>query len=201
MKGRSNKKREDINMETRNNYLINERTVLLYGVWNEYGELSTFVIDGNDSLLVTMPPIKLIDKSLISYGSNFKGALESAKKLLGDNRQMYPIKIDTFLDIWLFPTKSYKKDNCIWFALNHVRNTKALDINRTKVFLNYGHEIEIIMRESSFRNKRGSASDLRDMIYSNTKKSQNYIATLQEGLIIIEEKGQYKRRISKRDKM
>ncbi|MED3552742.1 competence protein ComK [Cytobacillus praedii] len=188
-------------METRNNYLINEMTVLLYGVWNEYGELFTFIIDGTDSFFVTMQPIKLIDKSIICYGSSLKGALESAKKLLGENRHMYPIKVDALLDIWLFPTKSYKKDNCIWFALNHVKNTKAVDINRTKVFLNYGHEIEIIMRESSFRNKRGSASDLRDMIFSNTKKSQDCIASLQEGLIIIEEKGQYKWRVSKKDEL
>ncbi|WP_449619658.1 competence protein ComK [Robertmurraya sp. Marseille-Q9965] len=178
-------------MVIRVNYLINAKTVLFYGIYYENGALYTLVIEGNDKFLVAIAPLKLIDNTLISYGSSFKGALESSRKLLGENRKMYPLKIDASLDIWIFPSKSYKKENCVWFALNHVENTKPLGIKETKVFLDYGHEIDIKMRESSFRNKRGSASDLRDMILRNTKGELKSAEAPEERWIIKEEKGEY----------
>ncbi|MFF2447458.1 competence protein ComK [Neobacillus sp. NPDC058068] len=65
--------------------------------------------------------------------------------------------MDASLDIWLFPTKSYKNETCIWFALNHVKGSQQLGLKFTKVFLSYGHTTEIIMRESAFREKRLNA--------------------------------------------
>jgi len=183
--------KEGYKLDIKYNYLINGKTVLLYGVFHENGELFTFVIEGADCFLVAMSPVNLIDKSLISYGSDFKGALSSSRKLLGENKKMYPIKIDGSLDIWLFPTRSYKKHNCVWFALNHVKNTKSLGIKDTKVFLSYGHEINIKMRESSFRNKRNLTSDLRGMIDHNRQQSLGFITEPERGFRIVEEKGEY----------
>ncbi|WP_158318943.1 competence protein ComK [Robertmurraya kyonggiensis] len=186
-------------MIIRKNYLINAKTVLFYGIYYENGALFTLVIEGNDKFLVAMAPLKLIDKTLISYGSSFKGALESSRKLLGENRKMYPLKIDASLDIWIFPSKSYKKENCVWFALNHVENTKLLGIKDTKVFLDYGHEINIEMRETSFRNKRGSAEDLRDIILRNTKGELKYSDVPTERWTIVEEMGKYECRGKKEE--
>lgn len=185
-------------MVVKSHYLINEKTILFYGKFYENGELFTFVIDGDDCFLVAMSPVKLINKSLISYGGNFEGALESSRALLGENRKMYPIKITASMDIWIFPTKSYKNVHCVCFVLNHVKNTKSLGTKQTKVFLSNGHEINIKMRESSFRNKRSVTSDLRDIITS--QKSVNYVAIPQERFIIIEEKGQYDCKARKIDK-
>lgn len=186
-------------MKIRNDYLINEKTVLFYGKFNENGELFTFVIEGDDRFLVSMPPEKLINKSLIRYGGNFKGALESSRELLGENRKMYPIKINASMDIWIFPTKSYKNVNCVCFVLNHVKNTKSMGTKQTKVFLSNGHEFDIIMRETSFRNKRSVTSDLRDIITNNTQQSVNYVVIPQNRFIVIEHKGQYECKDSKID--
>ncbi|TKC14749.1 hypothetical protein FA727_21135 [Robertmurraya kyonggiensis] len=191
--------KEGYEMIIRKNYLINAKTVLFYGIYYENGALFTLVIEGNDKFLVAMAPLKLIDKTLISYGSSFKGALESSRKLLGENRKMYPLKIDASLDIWIFPSKSYKKENCVWFALNHVENTKLLGIKDTKVFLDYGHEINIEMRETSFRNKRGSAEDLRDIILRNTKGELKYSDVPTERWTIVEEMGKYECRGKKEE--
>ncbi|RTR26706.1 hypothetical protein EKG37_20580 [Robertmurraya yapensis] len=192
--------KEGTKMVIRENYLINAKTVLFYGIYYENGVLFTFVIEGNDKFLVAMSPLKLIDNTLTSYGSSFKGALESSRKLLGRNRKMYPIKIDASLDIWIFPSKSYKKENCVWFVLNHVENTKLLSLKDTKVFLKYGHEIDIKMRESSFRNKRGCAADLRDMILRNTKGALKYDQVPEERWVIVEEMGKYECRGSEEER-
>src|SRR4051794_30948006 len=108
-------------MEIRKNYLINEKTGLLIGDYYTNGALYTKVIEGMEIFLVAMSPVQLIDKSLLQYGSSFIGALSSSKEVLGE-MYMYPIKISSSLDIWLFPSKSYKKSNCIWFVLNHIED-------------------------------------------------------------------------------
>ncbi|MDN3015794.1 competence protein ComK [Paenibacillus sp. BSR1-1] len=179
-------------MEIKYNYLINKKTILLYGEIHKNGELYTFVIDGEDMFLVAMPPVKLIDRSLMSYGSNFKGALKSSQLLLGKKRKMYPIKIDGSLDIWVFPTKSYKNENCVWFALNHVKNTQPRGVKFTKICLSNGHTIEIVMKESAFRNKCRQTEELKEIIINNTKISENFLTEPKKGLMIVEKKGSYK---------
>ncbi|QCJ42571.1 hypothetical protein FAY30_11990 [Bacillus sp. S3] len=195
------KEKEGIEMDLKVDYLINEKTVLFYGVYYENGELYSYVIDHDDEFLVPMSPVKLIDKSLISYGSNFKGALYSSTQLLGENRRMYPIKIDTSLDIWLFPTKSFKNETCIWFALNHVKRILPLGVKFTKVFLSYGHTFEIVMRESAFREKRLTAEELKEKITTNTKNSMNFMVDTKKGFMIVEEKGSYKCRARNKEKV
>lgn len=175
----------------RKDYLINEKTVLFYGEYQQYGELFTVVIDGKDRFLVPMSPLKLIDQSLLCYGGDFKGALKSSKRLLGDNKKMYPLKIDASLDIWIFPTKAYVKDSCFWFSYTHITNAVSFGSKLTKVFLSYGHECVIEMRADSFRKKRSNASDLRDAIHYNTKKSINQNDDSLEGFIVVEKRGQY----------
>lgn len=179
-------------MEIKIDYLINIKTILLYGVLYENGELYTFVLEEEDVFLVAMPPVKLIDKSLIRYGSNFMGALHSSSKLLGERKRKYPIKIDRTLDIWLFPTKSYRQDNCVWFALYHVRDTLPVGQKYTKVFLSNGHTFELAMRELAFREKRRSAEMLKDMITRSASWPGNYLVESKKGFIIMEKKGQYK---------
>ncbi|MED4206830.1 competence protein ComK [Neobacillus mesonae] len=103
-------------MEIKRNHIINEKTILFYGVLYKNGELFTKVIEGDDMFLVAMTPLQFINQSLIKYGSDLKGALNSSKKLLGEKQKKYPIKISLSLDIYLFPTKSIKREDCVWFA-------------------------------------------------------------------------------------
>jgi competence protein ComK len=179
-------------LEVKYEYLINNRTILLYGVLHENGHLYTFVLEEEEAFLVAMAPIKLIDQSLISYGSSFSGALKSSTYLLGKDRKKYPIKIDASLDIWLFPTKSYRQDNCVWFALNHVRDTLPLGQKYTKILLSNGHTFELGMREWSFRSKLRTTENLRDIIKGNTKNPINLTVNNQKGFLIVEKKGEYR---------
>lgn len=186
-------------MEIKFNYLINGKTVLFYGVLYENGEQFTHVVDGDEKFLVPMSPIKLINKSLLSYGSSFKGALESSKDQLGESKKMYPIKIDGSLDIWLFPTKSYKKDNCVWFALNHVRNSEPKGVKFTRVLLNYGHSIDMVMKVSAFREKRNTAKDLKDRITNNKNTSLTFFEEPKKGFMMVEKNGEYKCKVKNKE--
>ncbi|ULT59590.1 competence protein ComK [Neobacillus drentensis] len=178
-------------MEIRKNYLINEKTGLLMGEYYTNGTLYTRVIEDMENFLVAMSPVHLIDKSLLQYGSSLIGALSSSKEVLGE-MYMYPIKVSSSLDIWLFPSKSYKKSNCIWFVLNHIEDTLPQSVQQTEVFLRFGHQITIKMKESAFRTKRRNAEKLRERISNNINNSSFVKKKEINGYLIKEEKDQYK---------
>jgi competence protein ComK len=144
-------------------HVINENTVLFTGEYDEWGNLCTRVIEGEDSFVLKESPVEQIDKTLLNYGSNFSGALKSSKFILGPMK-MYPIKINRNNGIWLFPSRSFKKLNCVWFNLDHVIKTKAQGVRKTEVITSFGHVFIINMKESAFNNKRQKAQQLREMI-------------------------------------
>ncbi|WML43895.1 competence protein ComK [Neobacillus sp. PS3-40] len=146
-----------------NDHVINENTVLFTGEYDKWGNLCTRVIEGVNSFVVNESPVDQIDKTLLNYGSSFSGALQGSKHILGPMK-MYPIKINENKDIWLFPTKSFKKKNCVWFNLYHVIRTKAQGVQKTEVLTTFGHSFIINMKESAFNNKRQKAQQLREII-------------------------------------
>jgi competence protein ComK len=150
------------------NHLINEKTVLLIGEYDKYGNLCTRVVEGENTFVINESPVKKIDKTLLNYGSSFKGALESSKFILGPIK-MPPIKINENKGIWLFPTRSFRRKNCIWFNLKHIIKTKPLGVNKTLVIMNYGHTFIINMKESAFNHRRQKAQQLRESILKHHK--------------------------------
>lgn len=174
----------------RTDYIVNQETVLLTGEYDRFGKLCTRVIEGKETFLVNKKPLEIINETLLGLGSDFRGGRESSKKILGTTH-MCPIKINCQLGIWLFPTKSYNHDFCVWFSLNHVKRTKARGIRKTEVFLSYGHSFVIGMKESSFNNKRQKAEDLREEMLKNSKGPLTYyIEEPRKGINIREDEGE-----------
>ncbi|QIZ08475.1 hypothetical protein HFZ78_18635 [Priestia megaterium] len=173
-------------MEIREEYLINEKTVLLTGEYDSNGKLITRVIDGGETFQVDLTPSQVIDANLLLVGSNLCGSLHSSKNLLGQ-LYMYPLTINSRLGIYLLPTKSLKKRNCVWFSLIHIKNTQSLGIRKTKVYTSYGHIVEINMRKSAFINRVQIAKDLREMIIKNSSSALMYYIESQNGFYISED--------------
>jgi competence protein ComK len=148
--------------------MINEKTILLTGEFDEFGKLCTRIIEGEDSFLLNISPVEQIDHTLLNSGSSFKGALESSRFILGPIK-MHPIKINESKEIWLVPTKSFKKKSCVWFNLKHVIGTKAHGVSKTEVFMSYGHTFIINMKESAFNNRLQKAQQLRECILTKQK--------------------------------
>jgi competence protein ComK len=178
-------------MEIKSKYLIKQKTVVLKGIYNNNGEQFTDVVEGEDRFLVSKSPMQIIEDSLISYGSDFNGALKSSKKLLGERVKLNPIMVSSTLDIWMFPSKCHKKQNCIWFVLNHIEGTESLGRGFTKIYLSYDHTFEIRMREISFKNKRDNAKELRDKITKNTNNPTCSTEAPRKGYCLVEDKGTY----------
>lgn len=173
-------------MKIREDYLINEKTVLLTGEYDCNGKLITRVIDGEETFLVDLTPSQVIDANLLLVGSNLRGSLHSSKNLLGQ-LYMYPLTINSRLGIYLLPTKSLKKRNCVWFSLIHIKNIQSLGIRKTKVYTSYGHIVEIDMRKSAFINRVQIAKDLRELIIKNSSSPLMYYFESQKGFYISED--------------
>lgn len=173
----------------RDEYMINEKTVALTGEYDKYGRLLTRVVEGEETFLVKRRPVELINMSLLCLGSDFQAARRSSKRILG-TYHMYPIKVNCNLGIWLFPTKSYRNDHCIWFSLMHVKRTRPCGIRKTTVYLSYNHEFEIDMRESSFNNKKQKAEELRDSMMKNAQSPITFYLEPKQGLRVKEKKGE-----------
>jgi competence protein ComK len=171
-----------------NNYTINQETVLLTGEYNEYGKLCTRVIEGERTFLVDKRPIEVINKTMLGLGSNFHAGRKSAREVLGDIN-MCPIKINCNLGIWLFPTRSYNDDFCVWFSLAHVKKTKAIGIRKTEVYLSYNHTFVVNMKESRFNERKQKAKDLREEMMNNSQGLLTFCLEPKKGLIICEGEG------------
>jgi competence protein ComK len=141
-----------------------------------------------------MSPEQLINKTLLRLGSSFDGALKSSKEML-DSIRMHPIKINSSLGIWLFPTKAYKHAECVWFSLLHVKKTKARGVRKTEVLLSFGHSIEIQMKECAFTKRVQKAEQLRDVITRNAMSPFTSLLESKKGFQICEGAGRNRYRI------
>ncbi|WP_187118827.1 competence protein ComK [Bacillus marasmi] len=157
-------------MKSRGNYLINEHTVCIEGRNDEQNQPYSCVIEGDQSFVVNMSPVEIIDYSLQYYCSSLKGACEGSKSVLG-NISMLPLVIYAPLDLYWFPCFSPYRSDCTWFALRNIRNYEALDQKTTIVHMKYGHTICLAMKRDRFERKWQRATHLRYITEARIEKA------------------------------
>lgn len=132
--------------------------ILLMGEYDGYGKLCARVLTGGSSFLVDRTPLQLLDDTLTYIGYDLRGAISSAKLILGE-RARCPIIVNPYLGICLFPNKSPSKADCIWFNPEHIVRTMTIGY-KTEVELSNGHTIIVDSRISNFNNKIHKAKQL-----------------------------------------
>ncbi|MCM3118447.1 competence protein ComK [Neobacillus sp. MER 74] len=133
--------------------------ILLTGEYDGYGKLCSRVMAGGASFLVNRSPLQILDDTLIYIGYDLRGAMGSAKIILGE-RSRCPIIVNPYQGICLFPNNSPNNADCIWFNPEHIVRTKAMGRNQTEVELSNGHSIIVDSRLTSFNNKIHKANKL-----------------------------------------
>lgn len=132
--------------------------ILMTGEYDNYGKLCTRVMTEKRAFLVDRIPKQVLDDSLKYIGFDLKGAITGAKSLL-DIKSMCPIIVNPYQKVSLFPTKSPKQADCIWFNPEHIYKTKAID-TMTEVYFTNGYSITVDVRRSSFIAKMENARRL-----------------------------------------
>jgi competence protein ComK len=150
------------------NYIINEKTILLTGIYNYHGHLQTLVIETGKTFRVNNHAEKILNNSLKKMGTTLREAQKETKANLG-KLHMCPIKINSQAGLYLFPSKSVKRPDCVWFSLIHVKGAKRIGKNKTKVFLSHGHSITVECTLASFQTKLQRTLKLRHLIAEQEK--------------------------------
>lgn len=132
-----------------NNFVLDHDTILFLPKYNESGCLQTIVRDANGSFDVDRAPTSLIDFNLRYYGSSLRGARDGSNMILG-NGHMNPVIVNEKLGLYWFPSKSPFKDDCMWFALHHIKDYLDIGRKRTKIIFSDGSTHIIDMSRSRF---------------------------------------------------
>lgn len=140
------------------NYFIERTMILVMGEYDRYGKLCARIVEGTTSFLVDRTPLQLLDDTLMYIGFDLKGAITGAKSILG-KKMKCPIIVNPYLRICLFPNKSPKKADCIWFNPDHITKTTAAG-SKTEVELSNGYSITVDSKLAYFNDKIYTANKL-----------------------------------------
>jgi competence protein ComK len=134
----------------------------MVGQYDRNAKLCTLVTELNRSFIIDRSPLEILNDSIRCIGFNLKGAMETSRLLLG-NKHMCPIMVNPIHKICVFPDKSAKDANTMWFNPIHIVRTKTLNQKATVEFTN-GLIIMVPSKLYSFNHKLQTADQFRRMI-------------------------------------
>lgn len=142
-------------------YIINQNTLYMYGFYDRYGKLCTFVRELDKTFIVDNEPLNILEDSIKCIGYDLKGAMASAKWILG-NIHMPPVMINPIQSICVFPNKSANNEQTIWFNPAHIVRTTSY---QKKTYIEFTKGITLIVpcSVSIFNNKLQNAIQLRNI--------------------------------------
>jgi len=148
VKDKGDKKKRDINVLE--DYTIQSNSIALLPA--KCIEYHTIVLTSNEKLYIKRTPLEIIKASCYQNFSSYEGRREAVKHLT-DFQKKLPIPVNTFQDIYAFPTKSPTSDDCVWLFYHHIKkivDNHKIDmecefpstvhfVNNTELSLNISH--------------------------------------------------------------
>ncbi len=119
-----------------NNYEINDGTLAIMAI--EDG--NTKILEDNKTFIIKDTTYNIIDHSCKYFGSSYNGRKEGSKEILGIGYKV-PIIVEDSKNIVFFPTSSVEKDDCVWIAVNKIKNYYEENYNTTKITFINGKEL------------------------------------------------------------
>lgn len=168
------------------NYMINPNTLVAVPKFIN-GKCCSCVIHCRRSILIDLSPTELVQKSLLYFAKDLKGACHGSKVVLG-NVQMCPIIISSQLKMCWFPCNT-PDGNPIWFAERHIIDTIPIGENQTDVILSFGHIVTVDMCKTHFDRRWGRANRLRKIVTEQIYLQDQFEIDQPQGFIICRDPG------------
>lgn len=162
-----------------NDYFINEECMFLTGHYDRYGKLCTMISETSQAFFANQSPIEVLEDSIRNIGYDFKGALSTSRRLL-EQDMLLPVMVNPVLEIVLFPIRSLKHDDNMWFNPSHIRRTQSHSL-KTIVQLSNGKNIIVPRRLTSFNNRMQMAEQYKRMALEAAKSPRLYHLGLAKG--------------------
>jgi competence protein ComK len=151
-------------------YLITNKTIAIQPFINQWGRVCAEIYEEDAVILVEKKPFRIIKDSCPYYGSTYDGKKDATQIILG--RMCFPpIMIDTKLDIFFFPTKSPRKDSCIWLSQPHIDDIISIDRKKVRVIFSNGMDLPIESTSRALKCKLHRAAHYRSVLLNRTNRS------------------------------
>lgn len=134
----------------------------MVGYYDRQGKLCTLVKELNRTFIVDRSPLQILNDSIRCIGFDLRGAMETAKWLLG-NKYMRPVMVNPVYRICVFPDKSSKNPCAMWFNPCHIARTKSFN-QRTQIGFTNGLSITHPLSLNTFNQKLQIADQFRKLI-------------------------------------
>ena len=121
---------------------------------------SSRIIENNESYVINVPPMQVLEHSCEYFGSSFNGRKEGTKKLLGITHKS-PIIVEESRKIIFFPTTSPDRIDCVWINLEKVNKYYKSSSKKSIIEFKNGDIIEFDVSVGSLTNQIMRASRLK----------------------------------------
>lgn len=129
---------------------------------------SSRIIENNDSYVVNITPLQILEHSCEYFGSSFDGRKEGTKKLLGITHKS-PIIVEESRKIIFFPTTSPDRIDCIWINLEKINKYYKSTPKKSIIEFKNGDIIEFDVSIGSLTNQILRASRLKYILEERIK--------------------------------
>lgn len=148
-------------------YTINQHMLYMFGFHDRNAKVCTLVREFHRDFIVDRSPLEILDDSLRCIGFNLKGAMDTSRIIM-ENTMMCPVMINHFHNICIFPDKSHKHEDTIWFNPCQILRTHSF---KRKTLIEFRNRL-ILTNDSklfSFNNKWKAAEQLSRITIENAK--------------------------------
>ena len=126
------------------------------------------IIENNESYVVNVTPMQILEHSCEYFGSSFDGRREGTKKLLGITHKS-PIIVEESRKIIFFPTTSPDRNDCIWINLEKISRYYKSSQKKSIIEFKNGDIIEFDVSIGSLTNQILRASRLKYILEERIK--------------------------------
>ena len=129
---------------------------------------SSKIIENNESYVVNVTPMQILEHSCEYFGSSFDGRREGTKNLLGITHKS-PIIVEESRKIIFFPTTSPDRNDCIWINLEKISRYYKSSQKKSIIEFKNGDIIEFDVSIGSLTNQILRASRLKYILEERIK--------------------------------
>lgn len=98
-------------------YEIRQRTKAIITKDSAYSR--ALILDRHKERLVTYRPEEILRNSCLKYGASLEGRKEHVRDMLKINSNV-PIPVDPSKGVYMIPTASAKRQDCVWISYYHI---------------------------------------------------------------------------------
>ncbi|WP_165820794.1 competence protein ComK [Pueribacillus theae] len=150
-------------MRIHGEYIMTSDTMALVPHLNQYGELWSFGMELNRTILIRKNPKTILNDSCKFFGSSYEGRVDGTKAIMNRGK-MYPIAICVPLDMYMFPLVSPNNYTCVWLSYVHIRDIDAYQTHHAKITFMNEQQLIVTKSKKLVESKKFRTGELRHQL-------------------------------------